>query len=167
MKCSNFVRMDFDAIHRQYRPRVYRLCKGYAGDDALAEDLVQEIFISVWKNLHSLKNKSAVATWIFRIATNHCLRSVSKNRHRHVYPAELPDIPVAPANDKEEGVRQLYRCIAQLEEMDRIIISLVLEDIPQSEIAAITGLSETNTRVRVHRAKERLTKKIKVNGRPD
>ena len=53
------------------------------------------------------------------------------------------------------------KLIAELPEMDRILISLELEDVRQAEIAKITGLSEGNVRVRIHRIKALLTKKIK------
>ena len=55
----------------------------------------------------------------------------------------------------------LYACIASLPEIDRIVISLELEDINQAEIAQITGLSESNIRVKIHRIKEMLTQKFK------
>jgi RNA polymerase sigma-70 factor (ECF subfamily) len=58
----------------------------------------------------------------------------------------------------------LYACIAELRETDRIIISLALEEVPQSEIAAIVGLTETNIRVKIHRIKERLSGKFKDHG---
>jgi RNA polymerase sigma-70 factor (ECF subfamily) len=54
----------------------------------------------------------------------------------------------------------LYKCIAELPETDRLIISLELEDIKQAEIAKIVGLSETNVRVKVYRIKEKLAKKF-------
>ena len=59
-------------------------------------------------------------------------------------------------------LRLLYKLIAELPEMDRILISLELEDVRQAEIARITGLSEGNVRVRIHRIKALLTKKIRA-----
>ena len=58
----------------------------------------------------------------------------------------------------------MYKCIAELPETERIIISLELEDIRQAEIATIVGLSEANVRVKIHRIKEKLTQKFKENG---
>ena len=63
-----------------------------------------------------------------------------------------------------EKIDFLYSCIAELNEMDRIIISLVLEDVPQAEIASIVGLSNTNTRVKIHRIKDRISNKFKEHG---
>jgi RNA polymerase sigma-70 factor (ECF subfamily) len=68
------------------------------------------------------------------------------------------------AQNIEERLQLLYQCIAELKESERIIISLVLEGLPQAEIAAIVGISEANIRVKVHRIKERLTQKYKAHG---
>ncbi|WP_317168608.1 RNA polymerase sigma factor [Mucilaginibacter agri] len=61
----------------------------------------------------------------------------------------------------ELEVQLLYQCIAELPEIDRLIISLELENVKQAEIAKIIGLNETNIRVKIHRIKERLSKKFK------
>jgi RNA polymerase sigma-70 factor (ECF subfamily) len=58
----------------------------------------------------------------------------------------------------------LYKFISELPETERIIISLELEEVKQAEIAQITGLSESNIRVKIHRIKEKLTQKFKNNG---
>lgn len=155
--------MVFEDIYSEYYPRVYRLCMGYANDDARAKDMTQEIFIAIWKSLDGFRHEAAVGTWVYRIATNHCLRAVAKESR--VVHTELPQqLPEAPAPDTEERLKLLYRCIAELKETERIIISLVLEGLPQAEIAAIAGLSEGNTRVKVHRIKEQLTQKMKRHG---
>ncbi len=155
--------MNFEQVYNEYRPRVYRLCMGYVADEVQAEDLVQEIFITVWQNLHTLKNEAYAGTWIFRIASNQCLRTVQNTRKKK--PAlPLPET-IHAAHETEERIQTLYRCISELEETDRIIISLVLEDLPQAEIAAVTGFTEGNVRVKIHRIKERLSKKMKANGR--
>ena len=136
---------------------------GYVNDSEWARDLTQDAFIAVWKHLPGFRNEASVGTWIYRIATNICLRSVSKEQRtaRH----ELPlDVQEAPVPDIEEKLKLLYKCIAQLKEAERIIISLVLEGLPHAQIAAIVGLSEGNVRVKVHRIKEQLNKNYKAYG---
>ena len=155
--------MEFEEIYLKYSPKIYRVCMGYINDHEQARDLMQETFISVWQNLSTFKNQSHISTWIFRIATNKCLRAleVAKKMPKTELPVNLP----APHEESpHEKLAILYKCIATLEEIDRIIISLVLEDLPQAEIAAIVGLSNGNTRVRVHRIKEKLAIKLKAHG---
>ena len=75
-----------------------------------------------------------------------------------------PQIEDRPEESKDEKINELYRCIAQLEESERIIISLVLEDLPQAEIAAVVGISDGNLRVKIHRIKEKLSKLFMSHG---
>jgi RNA polymerase sigma-70 factor (ECF subfamily) len=154
--------MEFKDIYIQYSPKVYRVCMGYVNDTDHAKDLTQETFIAVWRNLSSFRQESSLSTWIFRIATNNCLRALEKSRQKLIV-----DIPVDLAQDNDniqtEKLGFLYRCIGELEETDRIIISLALEDLPHVEIASVVGLSHANVRVRIHRIKEKLAVKFKTS----
>ena len=159
--------MSFEEIYTEFSPRIFRVCMGYVNDYEQARDLTQETFIAVWQNLSTFKGESKISTWIFRIATNNCLRAIEKSKR--VKTVDIPiDLPVKmPAQDKrekEEKLQFLYECIAELEETERLIISLVLENVPQAEIAEIVGLSNTNVRVKIHRIKEKLAAKFKKNG---
>lgn len=157
--------MEFEEIYKKYAPRIYRVCLGYINDHEQARDLTQETFISVWQNLTSFRQESAVSTWIFRIATNNCLRALE--RSKRVVKTDLPHDLAAPEEENIEGtLKILYDCIAELAEPERIIISLVLEDLPQAEIAEIVGLSHANVRVKIYRIKEKLAHKLKRYGQP-
>ncbi len=154
---------EFEEIYAKYSPQIFRVCMGYVNDREQASDLTQETFISVWKNLSGFKGQSAIGTWIFRIATNNCLRAVEKSKR--IIKTELPvNLPDLQEETPEEKLNYLYSCITELEETERIIISLVLEDLPQAEIAEIVGLSNVNTRVKIHRIKEKLSLKFKKYG---
>src|SRR5476649_1933648 len=113
--------MDFEEIYSRYSPQIFRVCMGYVNDPSQAKDLTQETFISVWKNLSSFRNQSKISTWIFRIATNNCLRAIEKSKR--VVLTELPvHLPAIEEETQEEKLIFLYNCIAELEEIDRIII---------------------------------------------
>lgn len=156
--------MDFDEIYTQYAPAVFRICMGYVNDTSRAADLVQETFISVWQNLSSFRGEAKISTWIYRIATNNCLQAIQREKRTPLL--DLPsELPMPEHDSKEEQLQLLYRCIGELEELERIIIALELEEVPQSEIASITGLSHSNVRVKLHRAKEKLSKKFRAYGR--
>jgi len=155
--------MGFEEVYIQYSPQVFRVCMGYINDPEHARDLTQETFIAVWQNLPSFQNRSKISTWIFRIATNNCLRAIERSGRMKT--TELPyDVPAMQEESIEEKLAFLYSCIAELEETERIIISLLLEDLPQAEIAAIVGLGEGNVRVKIHRIKEKLAIKFKAHG---
>ena len=99
----------------------------------------------------------------YKIASNNCLRQIEKQNR---FPrAELPiNLIEEKQVNIEPKIQYLYKCISELPETERIIISLELENIKQAEIANIVGLSESNIRVKIHRIKEKLTQKFKDNG---
>ena len=156
--------MNFETIYKTYWQKVFRLCMGYANDTDAARDLTQETFIKVWKQLPKFRNESSIGTWIFRIASNTCLRQIQKDKKmlKSEFPLEIKD-EISDTNI-EEDIQLLYQYISELQEVERIIISLELEDMNQKEIAEIVGLSEGNVRVKIHRIKEKLTQKFKKNG---
>lgn len=151
--------MSFEEIYNTYWNKVFRICMGYVNDHDWAKDIAQETFVTIWQQLPKFRQEAAIGTWIFRIASNHCLRQIE--RQNRMPRSEMPEhIEQQHEPSKEPQVQFLYKCIAELPETDRIIISLELEDVRQAEIAKIVGLSETNIRVKVHRIKERLAKKF-------
>lgn len=156
--------MKFETIYKTYWQKVFRLCMGYVNDRDTAKDLAQETFIKVWKQLPQFRNKSSIGTWIFRIASNTCLRQIQKERKmsKSELPLEIKD-EISETNI-EKDIQFLYQCISELKEVERIIISLELEDMNQKEIAEIVGLSEGNIRVKIYRIKEKLTQKFNKNG---
>jgi RNA polymerase sigma-70 factor (ECF subfamily) len=152
--------MVFDNIYQEHWSRVYRLCLGYVNDSEWAKDIAQDTFITVWQQLPKFRNESSIATWIFRIASNHCLRQIEHSKRLPT--AEVPaQIAEHREPDIEANIRLLHKYIADLNETDRIIILLELEDVKQAEIAGIVGLSEANIRVKVHRIKEKLAQKFR------
>ncbi len=164
VRVSNLAIMNFEEIYTQYSPGIFRVCMAYINDYEQARDLTQETFIAVWQNLSSFKNQAKISTWIFRIATNNCLRAIEKSKRTKI--TGLPvDLPLKQEETKEEKLDFLYDCIAELEETERIIISLELEGLPQAEIASVTGLSHANTRVKIYRIKEKLSQKFKQHAR--
>lgn len=155
--------MVFEDIYEFYWQKIFRLCMGYVNDTDLAQDLAQETFIIVWQQLPKFRNESSIGTWIFRIASNNCLRQIEKEKK-----FSKTDLPINLEEKKQESmepqIQLLYQYISELPETDRIIISLELEEVKQAEIAQITGLSEANIRVKIHRIKEKLTQKFRNNG---
>lgn len=152
--------MTFEKIYQDHWQKVFRLCMGYVNDSDWAKDIAQETFITVWQQLPKFRNESSVGTWIFKIASNHCLRQIEKQKR--MPQAELPMQLEAKAEvSNEDKINFLYKCISELNEVERIIISLELEDVKQAEIAEIVGISEANVRVKIHRIKEKLSEKFK------
>ena len=149
----------FKEIFTANSKRIYHLCYGYTGDDDAANDLMQETFMKVWQNLDKFRNQAMISTWIYRIAVNTCLSwlRVEKRQAKDELTENIIETKGEEISEKNEQVALLYKCIAQLEETERIIISMVLDELPYPEIAEISGVSEGNLRVKIHRIKNKLT----------
>jgi len=157
--------MDFDLIYKEFSPKIFRLCLGYLNDFEKAKDLTQDTFIAVWQNMDNFKQESGLGTWIYRIAANKCLRQIEKDTK--TIRTKLPVIMETdsfPENAVEEKHAFLRKCIAELPELERLIMGLLLEDLPQEKIAEVTGISHSNIRVKIHRIKEKLVQKFKSHG---
>lgn len=149
-------------IYKENYAKVMRLCMGYTvGDEALAKDLAQETFIKVWQNLDGFRNESGIGTWIYRICVNTCLAEIRKQRKKDrnlsLDAIQVSDSDENP-NEKEDMLVQLYSCIDKLSSINKAIILLELEGLPQLEISEIMGIKHEAIRTRVHRIKQQLTK---------
>jgi RNA polymerase sigma factor (sigma-70 family) len=148
----------FTKLYQQYAGGIRKLCLGYTGDAVLAQDMLQETFIRVWNNMASFRGDASWSTWIYRIAVNTCLSWLRKKTLPLAEASEetLNMISEASSNS-EQQVQLLYTCISRLAETDRLIIAMVLEEKPYEEIADITGITENNLRVKIHRIKKQLS----------
>lgn len=150
---------SFKIIFQANSKKIYHLCYGYTGDEDAANDLMQETFMKVWQNLEKFRNQALISTWIYRIAVNTCLSylRVEKRQAKDELTDKIIETKQEDYSEKNEQVNQLYKCISKLEENERIIITMVLDEVPYPEIAEISGISEGNLRVKIHRIKLKLT----------
>lgn len=157
----------FKEIFQANSKKIYHLCYSYTGDDETANDLMQETFMKVWQNLDKFRNQALISTWIYRIAVNTCLSylRLEKRQAKDELTETIIETKEEEISDKNEQVAALYKCIARLEENERIIITMVLDELPYSEIAEISGISEGNLRVKIHRIKQKLTQLYDRNER--
>jgi len=151
----------FSDLVKDNHRSIYRICLAYLYDRSHADDLYQEILLQVWTSLDSYRGQSQLNTWVYRVAVN---TAITYNAlHKKSSHTPLPDtVHIAdeehynPTTD--ERLQMLYKAIAKLEEQDRLVISLVLEDLSYKQIAEITGSNVNNTGVRIARIKTRLMK---------
>jgi RNA polymerase sigma-70 factor (ECF subfamily) len=136
---------------------------GFSDSATDREDLVQEMLIAVWQALPGYNGRCKLSTFLYRVVHN---RALNWQRSRHRYGrkldqfAELPHLTV-DTNESQATQRKLewlYAVIRQLPLMDRTLLMLQLDGVSQREIAEVTGLTESNVGVRLHRIKQGLTK---------
>lgn len=155
--------LNFEEIYHTYWKKIFRLCMGYVNDDDMAKDLCQETFVAVFQQLPKFRMEANIGTWIYRIATNICLRQVNleKRMPKNELPYQIKDLSEKDNKLEQEKMTDfLYQCISELPELERIIISLELEEMKQKDIAEVVGISPSNVRVKIHRIKEKLTEKF-------
>lgn len=143
------------------------MCRGFVkGDADLAKDLSQDIFINTWNSLDKFKGESGYKTWIYRITVNTCLKYIRDKKDKIKISIDNIDHNLKDDSPvyNESAYESLYKAIGQLEEVDRLIIMMVLDELKYDEISNIIGISEVNLRVKIHRIKKNL-KKILENER--
>ena len=152
------MQATFEKIYQENFKKVFGLTLGYAnGDYDIAADLTQEVFVKVWEHLKDFRKEASISTWIYRITINTCLIYKRKKR---AFPL-TSDVIALEEEDKavlEHKYSTMYSCISQLPETHKSIILLELEGVPQSEIAAIIGISHQALRTRLSRIKNQLSK---------
>jgi RNA polymerase sigma factor (sigma-70 family) len=149
----------FESLHEMYFPMVMQMCLGYMkGDLELAKDMAQDVFINIWKALDGFRQQSSYKTWIYRITVNTCLLHIRKNKNRQQegLSDSLSRLPEELADHAEQQHQALYKAIGELPGLDRLIIMLVLEELEYDEIAAITGITAVNVRVKIHRIRKKI-----------
>ena len=152
----------FEKIYTENYQKVFGLCLGYLkGDEALAKDLAQDVFVKVWSNLKSFRKDAKPSTWIYRITVNTCLQELRKKRDLPLKFDLQEEASSKTSAQDETRLTKMYNCINQLSLQNQSIILLELDDVPQSEIAEIIGVSHQVVRTRIHRIKNQLSKCVK------
>ncbi len=150
----------FADIHRDYLVLIVKTTNSFAVDQADRDDLFQEILIALWQAIPRFKAQAKLSTYVYRVALS-CALNWKRSRIRYrqkidQYTQVLPALTTAPKEDQER-LAWLYARIHELPPGDRTLILLSLDRLNYANIAEITGLSESNIGVRLHRIKQQLT----------
>lgn len=161
----------FELIMRRYNQRLFRVVRGIVPGDAAAEDVVQEAYLRAFEKLATFQGRSSFATWLTRIAVYQALadRRVSKRAapmdEQALQEAGArmrfnPDQPPEHASNHELG-RVLAVAIDQLPDDLRVVFMMrMVEELDTHETARCLDLSESNVKVRLHRARSLLQEQI-------
>ena len=139
---------------------VHKVCRIYTTDSDAHKDLFQEITIQLWKNYSTFRGDSKFSTWMYRVALNTAI-SLYRKSSKRIKTEDYSDIEykiqsVEYDDNQELQLKALYAAIHQLNDIDKALIFLYLEDKPFKEISITLGVSDINARVKMNRAKEKL-----------
>jgi RNA polymerase sigma-70 factor, ECF subfamily len=147
----------------QYKALIFKTVRAYAFNHMDRDDLFQEITIQVWRSIPTFRQESSVTTWIYRISLNTAIKWARKER-KH-YPSETLDqeqhILVESGLKMDERLVWLYEEIYRLDEIDRSIALLLLDNFSYKEMSDILGITESNVGVKINRIKKYLIAKSK------
>ncbi|MTI41456.1 RNA polymerase sigma factor [Fulvivirga lutimaris] len=136
---------------------IYKICRVYANDREELQDFVQEVTIQLWKSSQNFENRSKLSTWVYRVTLNVCLTLSRKNKRRVDTVGLLStDYIDDTDNTEQEQISALYAAIRKLNDADKAITLLYLEDKSYQEIADILGITVSNVGVKITRVKSKL-----------
>ena len=141
---------------------IHKICRFYtAGEDAL-KDLLQEITIQLWKAYPKFRGDSKFSTWTYRVALNTAItlyRKTKRTVSTVEYESHQHFVKDVDYNyEEEEQIKLMYKAVYQLNDIEKALVFMYLEDKDYQEIAETLGISEVNARVKMNRIKGKLKK---------
>jgi RNA polymerase sigma-70 factor (ECF subfamily) len=170
----------FQRCVKLYQDKVYNLVYRMLGNQAEAEDVAQEVFVTLFKCIDTFRGDSKFSTWLYRVAANHCKNRIKYLKRRaHKQTGELDDAAEAEMLGSTQGTlgeqhaspvevlegqeihHILQRAITKLDEEHRLLLVLRdVEEMSYEEIVQVTGLAEGTVKSRLHRARLQLKAEI-------
>lgn len=162
-ECLRGSRKAHSRLYRLYKDRMFGVCLRYAGSEAEANDMLQEGFIRVFQGLEQFRNESPLFYWVKRVIVNAALGYLRKHKARmereEALNEEVMQIRIDPR--EQQGTDELLWIIQQLPVEYRSVFNLhTIEGYAHKEIAQMLDISESNSKVRLMRARQLLQQKL-------
>ncbi len=152
----------FEELVRAYQSKIYTLCYRLAGNDADAEDLLQEILLRLFVSITSFDGRSAFSTWLYRVVHNHCLNAMAKKKRWLGRNEAMLVEPAYPRSLPSQRRGRAQQALDQLSEGDRtLLVMKYITELEIQEIAKILGLGIGAVKMRLLRARELFRNKYK------
>ncbi|MDH3710991.1 MAG: sigma-70 family RNA polymerase sigma factor [Cyclobacteriaceae bacterium] len=155
----------FNQLVRKYQERIYWHIRKMVLDHDDADDVVQEVFIKVWKNLDSFRQDSKLYTWIYRIATNECLNFLKKRKRASFFSiSDYEDVLVSKLDhsvsmDGDQVEIKLQKALLTLPDKQRLVFNMkYFEEMKYEDMSEITGTSVGSLKASYHHAVKKIEK---------
>ncbi|MDX1476951.1 MAG: sigma-70 family RNA polymerase sigma factor [Saprospiraceae bacterium] len=152
----------YEALFREYQDRIFRLARRMLGDDALAQDVVQEVHIKCWKNRDGLAGMSNGGAWLMRVTKNLCIDKIRARKQTTELDAvayAAPSGGPTPYQTAEvQNMMQILRkALDTLPEKQKMIFHLrEIEGLQYKEIAEVLDVSVDEVKVNLFRARNKI-----------
>jgi RNA polymerase sigma-70 factor (ECF subfamily) len=155
----------FVELVRANEARLRKICRVYADGAETARDLYQDILVALWRSFDTFesRNDASASTWLYRVALNTALSHDRKQTVRTDATLD-PDDPVwtdgidPPTErvERNDKLQALYAAIDRLDDVDKALVMMYLDETPYAEMADVLGISENYVGVKLHRIKNQL-----------
>jgi RNA polymerase sigma-70 factor (ECF subfamily) len=150
-----------ELIERYQKPLRYFI-SGLLDDEAITEDVFQEIWLAVIKKIHGLREAEAFPTWLYRIARNKVFQQLRRKKQTYALSENIP-VPDCSEDEKfsAEDAAMIHRCLAKLKpDHKEVLLLRFLEQMSYEQIAKVIGCNVGTVRSRIHYAKISLRKEM-------
>ena len=154
---------EFASLINEHFRIINKVSYFYASEKLPYDDLRQEIYVNIWLGLKQFRGDSKISTWIYRVAVNSALMAIRSLKPRiETIPMDFSILDISSEIDdmQKENLQQLYSLINRLEEIEKAIILLWLDEYSYDEIADTLGLKRTTVAIKIHRIKNKLSKSL-------
>lgn len=139
---------------------VHKICRIYTHDQESHNDLFQEITIQLWKAYPKFRGDSKFSTWMYRVALNTAITLYRKSK-RSIKTEDIDTVSFKIKADEyddetEKQLKLMYDAVKELNDIDKALVFLYLEDQSYKDISETLGISEVNARVKMNRVKAKL-----------
>ena len=169
-RIANGDRVAMQVLFARHHVRVYRFVLRLVRNESVAEDLISEVFLDVWRQAGRFEGRSAVSTWLMAIARFKALSTLRKRPEEELDEERAAAIE-DPSDDPEVAVQKrdkgnvLRKCLTALSSEHREVIDLVYyHEKSVEEVAAIVGIPEATVKTRMFYARKRLSELLKAAG---
>lgn len=158
----------FNQLVRKYQQKVYWHIRKMVIDHDDTDDLTQEVFLKVWKNLENFRQDAQLFTWIYRIATNECLTFLASKKRRFFLPindvaAELSEKIDASATISGDEIQlKLQKALLKLPDKQRLVFNMkYYDEMKYEEISQVLGTSVGALKASYHHAVKKIEEFLK------
>ncbi|WP_289741670.1 sigma-70 family RNA polymerase sigma factor [uncultured Duncaniella sp.] len=154
---------DFARLVKEHSRIINKICYFYSSEKLPFDDLRQEIYVNIWQGLSQFRGESKMSTWIYRVAVNSALMAIRSSKVRpETVAIDFSALALTTEIDdaQKENLQMLYDLINRLEDIEKAIILLWLDEYSYDEIADTIGLKRNTVATKIHRIKDKLSKQI-------